>query len=117
MILPRSGGIGGKIETFNSSANLLAAEEMLTSDTNRALVSRYVDAAWSVTITHSDSHGFEFEVTTPQGAIKADGEIEIWAREPEGLVLSDPRRVRSTELMELAQKFPDLLDKALGLKR
>jgi len=116
MILPRAGGIGEKIENFDRSlVQPLTAEEVLRGDTNRALVSRYIDAAWSVTITFTDSNEFEIEITTPQGAIEAGGEIEIWAREPETLVLSDPRKVRSAELMELAQKFPDLLDEALGL--
>lgn len=118
IILPRTGGIGGKIENFNrSSVQPLLAEEMLKSDTNRALVSRYVDAAWSVTIKYTtDSNEFEFEITTPQGAIKAGSEVEVWAREPEGLVLIDPRKARSVELMELAKKFPDLLDEALHIR-
>jgi len=119
MIVPKTHGLGKKVQAFIERHQGMRPEQALRGDSAEALVARYIDASWFLKVSKTSAMEYELLVHTPRRAIQRGGEIELWVPKPNGpnsVVLSDPRKMRSPELMEIASTFPELLDEALGIK-
>ncbi len=114
MLMPRSGGVGRKIDRFaNAFRSTPPTTEERFANTDQVRLGRYLDTAWLAELTFNDSNQYELVVIRPQGAIKAGNEFVIWAIEPDGLEIFGPKRAESdldAELVTVARQLSVLLD-------